>query len=287
MVYRHKQVAIGMAAVLTLAIGLSFGSVRAAAGRFLSIFRVGGFQTITVTPADLAMIEKAIREGSGSVHLGEIGEFAVKSSGPEGLVSLEQAKAAVDFGLRFPQVVPGDLQLQALTATPRAELTVTLDVEKANQLLRSLGGSKMLPGVLDGQAVVVRMPASIDAQYGGTGAVHILQARSPELDVPGNAGADAVREAVLAMPFIPESVKRQVAAVGDWQHTFLVPNVQGSTVEVTVDGVAGVYVTAPAEYKGKVPGVNNALVWEKDDVVYAVVGEFSLEQGLAIGNSMR
>lgn len=287
MARKHRLALAGIAAVLTLAIGLSFGSVRAAAGRFLSVFRVNRFQAITVTPQDLARVESMVRDGIGSVTIGVMGEVEMKPRGPEGLVSLDQAKDAVDFQLRFPSRLPEGLQLQGLTATPALEFGLTLGVEKVNQLLKSLGGEKMLPEELDGETITLRIPASIAAQYGGKGALHVIQARSPELDMPGDAGAEAVREAVLAMPFLPESVKRQIAAVDDWQHTFLVPNIQGSTQEVTVDGVSGLYIATPPQYVDEASGMADALVWEKDDVVYAVVGEFSLEQGLAIGNSMK
>ncbi len=284
---RYRPAIIAMAAVLTLAIGLSFGSVRAAAGRFLGVFRVNRFQVVTVTPADLSRIEAAVRQGAGAVKIANLGDIEFSSAGPRGLVSLTQAKQAVDFQLRLPSAMPEGLQLQGLTAEPSGTLHLTLDVVKANQLLKSLGGTKMLPAELNGQTFSVTVPAAIDAQYGGSRTLHVLQARSPELDMPGDTSAESVRDAVLGMPFLPDSLKRQVASVNDWQHTFLVPNVQGSTQQVTVDGTDGVYITAPSQYKGEVPGAGNVLVWQKDGVVYAIVGEFSLEQGLQIGNSMR
>ena len=64
------------------------------------------------------------------------------------------------------------------------------------------------------------------------------------------------------------------------------PDVEGSTQEITVDGVAGVYVTLPEEYRED-SGPVNIMVWEKDGVVYAVTGQFSLEEALMIGNSMK
>ena len=64
-------------------------------------------------------------------------------------------------------------------------------------MLKSLGGTKMLPQELDGETFSLRVFASIDAQYGGKGTLHLLQARSPELNMPGNASAAAVREALV------------------------------------------------------------------------------------------
>lgn len=287
MARRHRLALMGVAAVITLAVGLSFGSVRAAAARLLGVFRVTRFQTIAVTPGDLARVERMLREGIGSVRLGDYGEIEMATEGTDGLVSLDQAKAAVDFGLRLPSRLPAGMEFQGLWATPSVRLSLTLAVDRANAFLTSLGGTKMLPQELDGEEFTLRIPAAIDAQYGGDGSLHVLQARSPELDVPGDAGAEAVRDALLAMPFLPDNVKRQVAAVEDWQHTFLVPDVRGSTQETTVNGAPGVYITVPTEYQDEGRETPNALVWEKSGVVYAIVGEFDLEEGLAVANSMK
>jgi len=281
---RYRAVTVGVAAVLVLAIGLSFGPVRAAAGRFLSIFRVTRFETIAVTPDLIARVQEVIRQGFGLVRIGELGEVEFGTSGPRGLVSRDQAKQALGFPIRLPTHLPAGMELQGLKASPNATLSVTLDVEKANQLLRSLGGETMLPQELDGETFVLRVPASVEAQFGGQGTLYVVQAKSPELDIPGNASPAAVRDAVLGLPFIPDSVKRQIRSVDDWQHTFLVPDVEGSTQEITVDGVAGVYVTVPEEYREE--GLVNIMIWEKHGVVYAVTGQFSLDEALLIGNSM-
>lgn len=283
---RYRAVTIGVAAVLVLAIALSLGPVRAAAGRFLSIFRVTRFETIAVTPDVIAQVQEVVRQGFGLVRIGELGEVEFQTSGPRGLVSRDQAREALGFPVRLPTHLPDGMELQGLTASPNASLSVTLDVAKANRLLRSLGGETMLPEELDGETFTLRVPVSIDAQFGGNGTFHVLQAQSPELDVPGNASPAAVRDAVLGMPFLPDSVKRQIRSVDDWQHTFLVPDVEGSTQEITVEGVPGVYVTLPEEYRGD-SGPVNIMIWEKGGVVYAAIGQFSLEEALLIGNSMR
>lgn len=293
LVKRRRAVTIATAAALTIAVALSFGSVRAAAGRFLSVFRVSRFQTISVSPSDVSRIQQALRDGAGSVDIGNLGKFEFHSNGPSGLVSLEQARQSVDFQLKLPSVVPDGYELQGISSTQGGTISLTLDVDKANQALKSIGATKMLPEDLNGQTFSLKMPVVIDAEYGSTSAtagdIHFIQARSPELDVPGDTTAAAVRDAVLSLPFLPDSIKKQVASVGDWQHTFLVPDIQGSTQKVTVDGADGVFMTAPVQYQDQVPvpGVKNALVWEKDGVVYAVIGTFSLDLGLTMANSMK
>jgi hypothetical protein len=287
MLQRHRAAGLVLAGTLTIAVALSFAPVRAAGGRFLSIFRVSRFEMIDVTPADLGRIEATIREGAGAVDIGNLGKMEYRSSGPQGLVSVDEARLAVDFQLRLPERLPQGWQLQGLQSAAGGVLSLTLDVDKVNAVLKSFGGTKMLPAALDGQTFTVTIPVVISAQYGRPNGMHLIQARSPELRLPGDASANAVRDAILALPFLPETVRRQVASVNDWQHTFLIPNMQGSTQEVAVDGTRGVFATVPAEYQGKVPGVSNALVWEKAGVVYAVVGGFSLEQGLQIADSMR
>lgn len=288
---RSRALTAAAATVMALAIALSFGPVRATASRFLSIFRVSRFETVNVSPADLNRVEQALRDGSGSVDVGNLGKLEVHSNGRSGMISVEQAKQAVDFQVRLPSAGPNGYELQGVSSQAGGTVSLTLDVNKANQALKSIGATTMLPADLDGQTFSVRMPVVIDAQYGSASstsdAIHFLQARSPELDVPGNSTPNAVKDAVLSLPFVPDSVKKQVASIGDWQHTFLVPNIQGSTQEVTVDGSQGVYMTAPAQLQGQMPDVKNALVWEKNGVVYAIMGTFGLNTGLAMANSMK
>jgi hypothetical protein len=137
----------------------------------------------------------------------------------------------------------------------------------------------------------------------------ITQGKSPQLDVPDDVNVRELREAVLNLPILPPHLKSQLAGIDDWQHTMVIPNVEGSAREVQVNGAQGVFVThGPApQVKVKVEGnkgevqVNGhegtvieektvsygSLIWQKDGIVYAINGTLDLATALRIAESLR
>ncbi len=127
-------------------------------------------------------------------------------------------------------------------------MNFTLDTDKTNQVLKGLGSPKMLPAEMNGKTFSLVKPAIITARYEGAGSyITLSQARSPELITPDTASSLAIRDALLALPFLPATLRNQLAAIDDWQHTFPVPNIKGSSQEVQVAGTRGVFIAAPAE----------------------------------------
>lgn len=289
---RYKKAALAVALAAALAVSFSFGSVRSFAGNLLTVFRVERVQTITISPEDIAQLEKAFQEGKGKVDVGNLGKFEV--SGKQAVlrgVSLAEAKNAVDFPLRLPEDLPG-YRGPVLSLASEAAVNITLDVEKVNQLLKSLGSSKFLPEGLNGQTFTLRTPAAVSAEYTAANdqsrKIVIVQGRSPELAVPAGTDMAAIREVLLAVPVLPENLRRQVAAVSDWQHTFLIPNVEGSSVEVTVNGVKGVYIAPPLPDGGSNGSGMSGLIWQAGGVVYFVGGPgMSRDNALELAGKMR
>lgn len=94
-----------------------------------------------------------------------------------------------------------------------------------------------------------------------------------------------IRDALLAMPFLPDSLRTQLSSINDWQRTLVVPNVGGSSQEVDVAGAQGVFIKPP---EGNSKGSDiSSLVWQRDGVVYAVSCNLTLEQALDIADLMK
>ena len=75
-----------------------------------------------------------------------------------------------------------------------------------------------------------------------------------------------------------------MASINDWQHTFILPNIEGSSKDVKVGGAEGVFISAP---EGSAAGSYSGLIWQKDGVVYGISGDLTLEQTLDIANKMK
>ena len=304
---RYRLAATAGVMALVLAASLSFSSVRSFAGEILTVFRVNKVQTININPQEMASMKDAIEKGTGKVDIDNFGKIEVSGKNAVEEVSLEQARQSVDFSIKLPSELAGDYSGPVLHKNSGGTASFTLDVDNANSLLSSLGSQKLLPKQLDKKTFTLIMPVSIGAEYkSNNGYAHLFvgQSRSPEMSVPEGAPVNEIRDALLSVPVLPDSLKQQLASVNDWQHTVLIPNIDGNSQEVTVNGVQGVFTTAPKQYvgndgnnserhmKGKAlhgrGGNASALIWQNDGVIYTIAGnELTLDQALSIAFSMK
>lgn len=288
MVGRYRSVAAAAVVVLAVAVSFSFGSVRTAASELLSVFRVEKVETVSITPDDMANIERSIREGAGQVDIDNFGKLEFNGKTEPTRVTQSEASENLDFQLKLPAVLPDGFQVREFNKSGSGTMNLTLDTVKTNEVLKSLGSSKLLPDDLNGRMFTVTFPATVQVLYTGLNdsRIIVLQGRSPELLAPGSDVA-AIREALLSLPFLPESLRRQLAAVDDWQHTILVPDVGGSSQEVIVAGQQGVFVTPGSSENHNERGNCNSLVWQKDGVVYVISGNLNLEQAQQMAVTMQ
>lgn len=287
MLAKYRFAAVAAVVVMATAIVFSFGSVRSVASELLSIFRVEKVETISITPEDIADIERGIREGAGQVDIENFGKLEFSGKIESFKVSQAEAVEDLDFQLRLPAVMPEGFTLQEFKKTTSGTVNLTLDTGRTNEVLKSLGSSSFLPDELNGRMFTVKFPVTVQASYAGTNGNRIMvyQGRSPELLAPGSDVA-AIRDALLALPFLPDNLRRQLAAVNDWQHTILVPDIDGSSQEVNVAGQQGVFVTSGAGNHHEQGGMNS-LIWQEDGVVYVIAGNLNLEQAQQMAASMK
>ncbi|OPX88500.1 MAG: hypothetical protein A4E53_01929 [Pelotomaculum sp. PtaB.Bin104] len=289
MLSRYRAATTAAVLVLAVVFAFSFSSVRTMASELLTVFRVEKVKTISISPADIASMEKAIRNGAGQVDIENFGNLEFIGKQTTNKVSLSEARAGVDFQLKLPEPLPAGYSLKEIYLNTGGTLNLTLNTVNTNQVLKSLGSEKLLPDELNGKMFSVKVPAAVQTRYTGDGdtSISVLQSRSPELIAQGS-DVSAIRDALLALPFLPESLRDQLASINDWQHTFLVPDFEGTTREVDVAGSRGVFITPPADndnHRGG-PAPNN-LIWQENGIVYAVSGNLTLEQAQAIAASMK
>lgn len=287
MLSRYRVAATAAVMVLALAFSFSFGAVRTAASELLTIFRVEKVQIISITPEDMTSIEKAMREGTGAVDIDNFGKLEFNGNQKPERTTIENARGALDFQLNLPAGLPGGYSEPELYLDSGGTMNFTLNTVNINQLLQSFGSEKLLPDELNGKTFTVEIPAQITAKYTGADNSRIIvnEGRSPELVAPGS-DVVTIRDSLLAVPFLPDNLRSQLASINDWQHTFIVPNVGGSSQEVKVAGTQGVFINPPDGAKSEAGDIS-ALIWQKDAVVYAVSGSLTLDQALDIANTMK
>ena len=279
----------------------AFAPVRGVAAELLKVFRVQNVQTISVSADDLRNIGAALEKGQGHVDLKSMGEVSIDGAptGPKP-VTLAAAQAAVDFPIKLPSTVKGTPEL---TLQGAQTYKFKLHVDAINSALRYYGSDRTFPASVDGKVFQIKVPAIVLAHYGGAAGasrpgapgsgIFVGQARSPELVVPEGVDAAQIRDVLLNLPFLPKNVRDQLASVSDWQSTLLVPNMGGTSRDVTIDGVPAVVISpasAARTLRSKVgPQAVSAdfatVVWNQSGVVRAVGGPMTSDEAIALARS--
>jgi hypothetical protein len=272
----RRVFAAGLSFVVVLALLMVFPSVRAAANDFLGLFRVQRFAPISVSPQQLAMLERLSEEGL------EPGEFVVTQElgEPETVESPEAAATAAGF---VPQSLPNRAELIRTYVMDGGAGHLIVNLAGARAIVEAAGADPLLlPDSLDGARVDVTVYDSIGQLY-DSGAL-LIQAPSPDVNYPADVDPTVLGEALLQVLGMEPAEARQIAQSIDWTSTLLLPIPQdlGTYREVTVNGVSGVLLE-PFD-----SGAEPAVVWQKDGMVYMMrAGRLDVDELLAQANTVR
>jgi hypothetical protein len=143
-----------------------------------------------------------------------------------------------------------------------------------------------MPSSIDGSTLVVNGgPALIEVWglSGTTGAANvptlvIAQTRVPTVDSNGASTAQ-LEDYLLSQPGVPPELAAQVRAIKDPSTTLPIPIPKGlaTTESVQVNGTSGLLIKAV---------LGAGVVWVKNGVIYAVGGQLTPDQVLAIATSL-
>ncbi|QYR19254.1 hypothetical protein KZ483_15005 [Paenibacillus sp. sptzw28] len=226
-------------------------------------FRIQHVVGVGISADDMASISGLLDSGSPdgdrSFDLAQYGTLTQTGGGKARTVTWEEAEKRMGAPL---------LQLGNPTATtyqPATTLTFHLNVKAVNRLLTRLGSSTTLPAGADGNAIRLHIPGGVTTKGTLSGKpVRLLQFGKPELTVDGGIDPATVREAVLGLPVLPDSLRTKLAAIGDWQSTLPVPARDGVTTSLRLGGHDAV-MTAD--------GRDRFLLWLDGDRMVLLSGE--------------
>lgn len=292
---KFKRWAVAVAGILVIGLSFTNSSVRAAASDFLTLFRVEKMQTIAINPQDLRSLEQVFREKGISQNIENFGKVTNNGVEPPKEIAIADAKKLADFNLLMPGYLPYQYNQTSAAFTKSGTVDLQLNVSNVNNLIKSLGGTTFLPEELDNQKFSLKVPNAISLNYrttaeqgtGGQEAVtrhlNISQFRTPEISAPLGVNADQIREAILALPVIPDNIRRQLASIKDWQKTLVVPTIEGQTEEVKIGDVTALYSVPKAN---RLPG-SGILAWESDGVLTIVEGDLSKAELVKVAENMK
>ena len=273
------------AAAIALAISLIFvAPLRTAASQFLDIFRVRTFMVVKFNPDSARYLQDYFEQVFGEPRLEDIK--------PQPVASAEEASRLVGYPVLVPGFIPkGRETLSEFTVTAARQAEADVNVVAARALLEAAGLPTDALPAQDTVHLSARIPPQVTMVYGeGRSAITIVQAASPEADVP--QGLDLQRLGELGLRLLgqsPEQAQRLTESI-DWATTLVIPvpaNIV-SVREVLVRGNPGYLFEANGE-DGADPDVYSdcAVIWQENGRLYAVTGMLSDDSALRIAESLQ
>lgn len=269
----NRQLAVGATFLFLVAIFFSFPAVRAAASDFLGLFRVQKFAAISVSPEQIAILQRVAEEG---LTPGEM-EILQAPGDPNPVSTLEEASSITGWevhgltGLGTPQEI---------YVGEGSHGRLTIDLAGSRAILAASGvDPTLLPDSLDGQQVQVTTFATVEQHWpDGT---WLLQTGSPIVTYPDGLDPVVLGQAYLQVLGMQEAEAQRLAQSIDWTSTLLlpVPRDLASFNEVTVNGQSSLALSS-------LDGQHRIILWQQAGVVYLLSGTGSLAELVSLANTL-
>ena len=287
----------GLAAAAGVVIVASALTVSGVAESVLKIFEPKSIVAVPLTQGDLNYLNQACGGLNLQQCMGAYGTFEwTTPPHPKEVGSRGQASAEAGFAAMAPTSLPssvtgnpryGVINRSAATFTFSADSTQRAAASQnrtAPPLPSNIDGSKLF--ITGGPAIVQiwGAPAGAPTPTGAFGDVPSLivgQAKAPTVS-SDKVTVDELRTYLLSQPGISPQLAAAIRAIGDPSSTLPVPVPAELAIShpVTVQGVQGLFI-------GDNTGILSVVIWQRDGMMFEVIGSFTESEALAIANSMR
>ncbi|WP_312355886.1 DUF4367 domain-containing protein [Aminipila sp.] len=281
MLKNKKTTALICTAILAVAI-INGQTVNAAISKTLSIFRAQDLKGVTVTLDDIQQIQSKLSSGQGEISLEKMGNIKVQG-GQKKVSSKEDVKNITDVTVAFPSVLDG--VVPSVNVVEPTAIEFTLKAENVNEIMKSYGATKLLPANIDGKTFKIDFASQVTMNYSiNNKPITIMETKSPEITVPDDVDIDAVYDAVVEMPIIPQRLQSQLKSMKDWKNTLYIPVIESEMTEVNINGAKG-YMSK--DYGNSEENSESAVIWYDKGIIYVVSGQVDSEELLKIAKSVK
>lgn len=134
----------------------------------------------------------------------------------EGASDLNVSQANEKYGIKVPEklVTPFGNQTELhINGMQGQAITLSLNVDEINSVMKKLGAEKLLPASVDGKAITLRMGEGVSADYRFVDAdekeryVHLSISPVPVIDMDPSIQAEDAYEAIIRFPALPTNLK--------------------------------------------------------------------------------
>ncbi|HFE66116.1 MAG TPA: hypothetical protein ENJ93_02540 [Chloroflexi bacterium] len=270
---RRWATAVSLAAVL-LVVAFTFPGFRAAANDFLSLFRVQKFAPLSISPDQLALLEKIADEGLMP------GELIIHDE-PGALTPADNlVEAAALTGLPAVRTIPALGEPGSIYTADGGGGTLIIDLAGSRSILEAVGADPLLlPDELDGARVNVTVFSGVEQRWGDD--LTLAQSLSPLVDYPDGLDEQALGQALLQLLGLAPDEAQRLAQEIDWASTLLLPIPQNVAAfqEVTIGGSSGIALQS-------LDGSDNAILWQNDGLIFLLTGSQSVDELATLANGM-
>ncbi len=277
---RWRPMATPAIAVLLAAALLAGLGVSGIAQSLVRVFEPQQLQAVQVSPSDLAQ----------TTALLDYGQVKWLPNAPKLQQLSDPAAAQTQSGLHVlmpaavPQGVSGPVSFGVVS---HATGSLTFDAERLRASAATKGVKvNPMPSSINGSTLVVNAGPALVEVWGLSGSTSLAQAptlviaqtRVPTVDSIGASAVD-LENYLLSQPGVPPDIAAQLRAIKDPTSTLPLPIPKGlaTTEPVQVNGVTGLLIKAV---------IGAGVVWVRNGVIYAVGGQLTPDQVLAIATSL-
>ena len=267
--------------VVVLVIGLLAGfTATGVLPSLIKVFEPHSFVPVAVSPSGLPTSATLLDYGATSWTPGP--PNADRVSDPASATRLSGLPALQPAAL--PPGISGPVSYGVIG---HATGSLTLDAARLRASASSHGVKvSPMPAALDhstiyvsgGPALIELWGAPADGSGGGPPTLVIAQTRVPVVQSTG-ASTQQLEDYLLSQPGVPPELAAQLRAIKDPSTTLPIPIPAGlaTTKPVSINGVQGLLIDA---------GIAAGVVWEKGNVIYAVGGQLTPDQVIALASSL-
>jgi hypothetical protein len=269
-----RRFALAATFLLLFALLFTLPTVRAAASDFLSLFRIQKFAAISVSPEQIAVLQRMADQG---LTPGEL-EITQEPGRPQPVSMLTEASAILGFEASSLAALGAP---QEIYVTDGSSGRLTIDLAGSRAILAASGVEPgLLPDSVDGQQVLVTIFAGVEQHWPGD--TWLLQTRSPLIEYPDELDPALLGQAFLQVLGMNEDEASRLAQNIDWTSTLLLPVPQelASFNEVTVGGQSSLALSS-------LDGQRGVVMWQRDGVIYLLNGSGSLAELVSLANSVK
>jgi hypothetical protein len=247
---------------------------------------------VSISESDIREIDEIFRKGSGSKEIENYIKVDVSSGGKE--INIENPNIeAIKEKMSSAKVInlKDGFEYDYASIYPKQDITMKLNIDKANEFLNYLGEETKLPEVLDNKPFSIcsenvlsySIKSKNESKDKDRKSIWVTQMKSPTIEIPSDVDEKQLIKSLFSMSFLPNNIKEQFLDMDNIPSTIpIVYNPETQTKEeVNIRGEKGILI------KNKDSRVYYNLYFKQGDIIYSIGSNCDIDEVLSMVEEMK